>query len=120
MVHDNDSRIVRARPLELSAGTFELVATQIADDREVPKIPGQRARRYSLRGIQADDRRPRNPQHRFDVFADETSIIREHRRWTSEAERSLPPGDVVIPRDDDELTMALCLLDEYPRPLKFP
>src|SRR6476620_9478248 len=59
MVHDDNARITRSRSLEFGTRPLELVASQIADDRNVSQIPRQRSSRDTLRRVETDDRHPR-------------------------------------------------------------
>src|SRR5690348_3975274 len=118
MMHDNDARIIRARALELRPGPFELVAPELADDGDVAEIPCQRPPRDTLRRVQPDDRRSGDAKDRFDILADETTIVGEHRGRIPEAERRLPPRNVVIAGYDDDLAVPLRVLDEHTRALK--
>src|SRR5205085_6692239 len=69
MMHDDDARIVGARAPEFGACPLELVAPQIADDGDVPQIPGERASRDALRRVESDDSGARDPKDRLRVFA---------------------------------------------------
>src|SRR3982751_5985842 len=118
VMHDDDARITGARALELAARALELIATKVADDRDVAQVPGEGASRDALRRIEPDNRRAGNAQHRLEILVDEAAVVRQHREWVPEAERGLPPRDVMIAGNDDDLAEALRMLEEYARALE--
>ena len=55
VVHDDDPRIARRRSAERPLGVLDLVAAEIADDGDVAHVPGERAARYTLGGVESDE-----------------------------------------------------------------
>ena len=119
VMHDNGTRIAGARALEFRSRPLELIAPQIADDRDVAKIPGEGASRDTLRCVQSNDRRAGDPEHRLDVLADIAAIVLEHCHRVAKSERCLPPGNVVIAGHDDHFAESLGVLEEHASALEF-
>ena len=54
-------------------------------------------------GIDSDERRAGHVEHRLEVLVDEPPIVLVDARLVAEAERRLPPLDVVVAGNDDDL-----------------
>ncbi|CAA9474162.1 MAG: hypothetical protein AVDCRST_MAG38-1537 [uncultured Solirubrobacteraceae bacterium] len=120
VVHHDHPRVVRARRGEVRAGRAELRRGEVADDRDVPQVPGERAAGDAVRGVQADEGDPRHAEHRLELGRDVLRVVLVLAPLVAEAERRVPPGDVVVAGDDDHLAHPPRVAQEHRRPLELP
>ena len=93
-------------------------ARSAPDHRHVARPRRQRERPHAVRGIQSDDRRARNLQHRLEFLRDVPAIPRVHRIERTESERRRPPRRVVVPGHDEHRRAARRVVEELPRALE--
>src|SRR4051794_6131926 len=119
MVHHNYPQIICGCLSEHSAETVDLMLAHCADDREVAQPPRQGSWNHPMRCVEPSEGDAGNMQHWLDVLADVPAIVRQHLVIIAEGEGRLPPHDVVIPRNDDDLARHLHVADEGPCALEF-
>ena len=101
VVHDDDARVARARPLELRPRALDLRRASVPDDRDVAQFQVSVCSMTPCDVLSPTNVAPatRSTGSRFGLMYARYFAI--HLRRIAEAEWREPPGDVVIARHDD-------------------
>src|SRR6185437_9236561 len=119
-MHDYDLRVARPRLLEPRPRLIDLAGRKVPDYRYVARVERQRPRRHPVRCVQPNEVRPIDLEGGLEISRDVPTVICINLCFVADADRRVPPRNVVVPGNRNHRAKLPRVSQKYRRTLEFP